>query len=159
MKVSLARTMVTCGRELWFKCQSVTDLPSRVTVDRPSHLPFFHFFIWLLSPDASVVGCVTVLQYCSCRGGLMTLSTPLLLRCRKGQAQCIPVGQPAFWADIPGLLVREMAMLVILTVLKSMVTGQEWPRPSLPRISTQLSRSGSANNSQWAKSGHHGFCK
>lgn len=61
MKVPLARTMVTCGRELWFKCQSVTDLPSCVTVDRPSHLPFFHFFIWLLSPDASVVGCVTVL--------------------------------------------------------------------------------------------------
>ena len=83
----------------------------------------------------------------------------LLLRCLKGQAQWITAGHPALWADLPGLLVRKMVVLVILTILKSMVTRQKWPRPSLPHSSTQLSRSGSANSGQWAKSGHHGFCK
>lgn len=100
MKVPLARTMVTCGRELWFKCQSVTDLPSCVTVDRPSHLPFFHFFIWLLSPDASVVGCVPVLPILLFQGRFDDVVNPPTAQMPEGAGSVYPCRTASFLEQI-----------------------------------------------------------
>lgn len=79
-KCPCARALVTCIESSDSSARvlvQVSLIPAHhVTVDRPSHLPFLHFFVWWLSLDASVVGCVTGLQSCFPRGGVMALSTP-----------------------------------------------------------------------------------
>lgn len=147
--------------EFWFKCH----WPPPVMSLWIGHLTCLSFISLVTVPGCQCGGLchwASILLSQRRWNGIINPPLPppcLLLRCPEGQAQWITARQPAFWADLPGLLVRKMVMLIILTILKSMVTWQKWPRPSLPHTSTQLSRSGSANNGQWAKSGHHGFCK
>lgn len=87
----------------------------------------------------------------------MTLSTPVFLRCLKGQAHSALAGQPASQADFPHLFVREMVMLVLLVVPESVLTGYDWPllvpHKPLPSFLDQ----GLVNNGHWTKSGHHMF--
>lgn len=90
-------------------------------VQRPASGPLRHFLP--MSPGSGSLTCpspvplsgscpsvpmrwalVTVLS----RGGLMTLSSPVLLGCLKGQARCPPVGKPASGADFPEPLARAL---------------------------------------------------